>query len=120
MFSDSNKMNNRPSPKSKQQTVVTPPLTPAPSSKLDNNVLNELLIKKFNNHIITYANGIKTIDGINIIEQFYHAYLADNRRTCNKKQLKRAIYNYILKNNLKVIGGKFDKTYISIMLFYYW
>ena len=102
-------------------------LPPSPSKnikhpsvyKLDEEDFDTLLASKFNSKIQEFANGDKSIDGLRIIEQFYHSYLASGNNILKKKQLKHAIYNYILINNLKVIGGKFNKSNFQTRILYY-
>jgi len=85
----------------------------------DNDNIRDILDKKFNSKIVEYGNGLRTIDGIHVVEQFYHAYLANGTNLSNKKKMKKEIYKYILDNNLKVVGGKFDKHRICVRFIYY-
>jgi hypothetical protein len=82
--------------------------------------LHALLCSKFDSKIREYGNGDKTLDGINVVEQFYHAYLASANNISHKRKLKKAIYNYILVNKLKVIGGRFGYTRLgTVRILYY-
>ena len=89
-------MATRPSPQTipNQQQVV-------------NDEIYALLCSKFDSKIREYGNGDKTLDGINVVEQFYHSYLATTGNIAKKRKIKKQIYNYILTNNVKVVGGKF-------------
>ena len=82
--------------------------------------LHALLCSKFDSKIREYGNGDRTLDGINVVEQFYHAYLASANNIAKKRKLKKAIYNYILVNKLKVIGGRFGYTSLgTVRILYY-
>ena len=71
------------------------------------------------NNITTFTNDVKTIDGEKFVNKFYYEYLFKNP-SCDRKhrkQLRRAIYSFILQNNLIVIGGRFNQNHLFIRLF---
>jgi hypothetical protein len=83
---------------------------------------SELLKSKFDRRIEEDDTGKKYIkNGSTLVESQYHSYLSNPSccNTENKRQVKRAFYGYILENDVKVCGGKFDKPRWMTRILYY-
>lgn len=81
---------------------------------------DEIIKRTLDGEIEIDDNGKKFIkSGIKTVERLYHMCLFKIENKTQKRKFKIAMYKYILDNNVKIIGGKFDKSRTSIYILYY-